>query len=925
MKRSGMRILALLIVLAASAGAVHAQHVEELYSPYFLGLGPHTSLLDAPLATELNPAAAGLEQRIRLELNYLALMGSTANPGWGNALNLGLTLPTNVGVFSFAGYYMGSSATMRPYLGNIGSLTVSFSKDLLPNLLVGAGVMGMVGEQGGITDWGLGLNLGMTWIPGKVLFMEDAAVGVAMRTIGKGFYPAVAVPPVTDSFPAAFTPAASVSAKLVKTDPFTLGVYADVSAPTFSNVLFYGGLDVDILHFIIARASYRLDLRELIDPAVDRFPAAFGVSVNFRIDLEKNVQFMAERGWSKNDIRFDVALAPLADGAYGAGLGLNMALGMKDEKPPQVTVNPVRPETQSKEDTAVYVSPNLDGKQDSLELPLSITDERYVTGYRLVIKDQKGNVVRTIENKETRPENLDMDNVLNRLTYVKSGIQIPPSISWDGKNDTGTIVPDGAYTYSLEAWDDNGNKTVTEPQKVVIDATPPKPEVKASYTVFSPNGDGNKDALPLQLSGSEEDAWKAEVRDAKGQIVAAFDWKGKPQDMAWDGKTNSGALLPDGVYSIALSSTDRAGNSAARKFDNIIINTKATPVFITVDTEIFSPNGDGIMDGVSFDVVIGIPEGIKSWTLEMLNEKNEAERTFKGAMAPAARMGWDGKKDDGSRASEGMFSARMTVEYDKGDKPVALTRVFRLDVSAPKTEIELSPEPFSPDNDGVEDELLITTKVSDPSEVASWSMEITDPMGKHFTSFKGEGTPSEAIIWDGISDKGELVQAASDYKLTMTIQDTVGNKATLSKTIMVDVLVMRDGDKLYIRVPSITFKPDTADYKAVAKEALEKNLWTIQRLALIFKKYRTYQIQIEGHAVSVYWKDQARSEKEQVEELIPLSIKRAEAIKAALVAGGIDASRISTVGIGASRPLFPFSDEENLWKNRRVEFILIKK
>ena len=247
-----------------------------------------------------------------------------------------------------------------------------------------------------------------------------------------------------------------------------------------------------------------------------------------------------------------------------------------------------------------------------------------------------------------------------------------------------------------------------------------------------------------------------------------------------------------------------------------------------------------------------------------------------------------------------------------------------MDVTPPAVDISLSPSPVSPDNDGVDDELVISTKVTDPSEISSWTMEILDPMGKHFTSFKGEGEPATSFIWDGISDKGELVQAASDYKLKLTISDTVGNTAAVEKPIMVDVLVMRDGDKLYIRVPSITFKPDTADYKDVAKDALDKNLWTIQRLSQIFKKYKTYKIQIEGHAVSVYWKDPVRSEKEQVEELIPLSEKRAQAIKQALAALGIDASRISTVGVGASRPIVPFSDEENLWKDRRVEFILIK-
>jgi len=126
-------------------------------------------------------------------------------------------------------------------------------------------------------------------------------------------------------------------------------------------------------------------------------------------------------------------------------------------------------------------------------------------------------------------------------------------------------------------------------------------------------------------------------------------------------------------------------------------------------------------------------------------------------------------------------------------------------------------------------------------------------------------------------------------------------------------------------VPSITFAPDTADYTNVESDAYEKNMWTLKRLAEIFKKYNTYQILIEGHGVLVYWADTERAKIEQEEELIPLSKMRAEAVKGALVDNGIEASRISTVGIGGARPVVPHGDLENRWKNRRVEFILIKK
>jgi outer membrane protein OmpA-like peptidoglycan-associated protein len=75
----------------------------------------------------------------------------------------------------------------------------------------------------------------------------------------------------------------------------------------------------------------------------------------------------------------------------------------------------------------------------------------------------------------------------------------------------------------------------------------------------------------------------------------------------------------------------------------------------------------------------------------------------------------------------------------------------------------------------------------------------------------------------------------------------------------------------------------------------------------------------------VYWNDPVRAGREEKEELAPLSLSRAEAVKNALVALGLKAERISVAGLGGTAPIVPFGDEENRWKNRRVEFILLKK
>ncbi len=90
-------------------------------------------------------------------------------------------------------------------------------------------------------------------------------------------------------------------------------------------------------------------------------------------------------------------------------------------------------------------------------------------------------------------------------------------------------------------------------------------------------------------------------------------------------------------------------------------------------------------------------------------------------------------------------------------------------------------------------------------------------------------------------------------------------------------------------------------------------------MAEIFQKYDAYRIKIAGHAVNI-----TGTEREEVEELQPLSLARAESVKDALVERDISANRITTVGQGGREPLVPHTDLENRWKNRRVEFILIR-
>ena len=60
------------------------------------------------------------------------------------------------------------------------------------------------------------------------------------------------------------------------------------------------------------------------------------------------------------------------------------------------------------------------------------------------------------------------------------------------------------------------------------------------------------------------------------------------------------------------------------------------------------------------------------------------------------------------------------------------------------------------------------------------------------------------------------------------------------------------------------------------------------------------------------------------EEITVLSKERAQFVMDWLVRDGIAANRLSAVGNGSKYSLAKSWDAENRWKNRRVDFILIK-
>ncbi len=546
-------------------------------------------------------------------------------------------------------------------------------------------------------------------------------------------------------------------------------------------------------------------------------------------------------------------------------------------------------------------SPNGDGKKDELLLKPQIKVAEGVESYTIQIVDISGTVVKQ---------------------YTGTG-SLSEVYRWDGIAENGERAADGEYKAKISLVDRNGTGAQSVSQSFILDRVAPTAEIKTDYLLFSPNGDNQKDQLRIVQSGSSELLWQGQMLDAKSTVIRSYRWKGMPESFQWHGRDEAGNIAADGEYVYRLSAEDPAGNSTVIKLGGLRIDNRDTAAYLTADSGKISPNNDGKFDNIVFYPIVTLQEGIRDWTLNIRDSAGQSYAVFSGEEKVPGEIVWNGADNNGF-VRDGMYTPELTVNYVKGDRPSASLKPLRVDATSPVVSINAIPLPFSPDNDGIDDELNFSISVEDLSPINTWRLEILDRQMNAFNSFGGEGTPKSNIIWDGRSSTGELVIAAEDYPFRFTIEDDLGNTSTINGSLPVDVLVIRDGDKLKIQIASIVFEPNSAKFSQRDQQTADKNMFVLDRIAEILNKYRNYRITIEGHANPVFFNDPVKGPQEEKEELAPLSKDRAAAVRDSLIERGIHPGRLQVTGLGGTRTIADPGNRDVNWKNRRVEFILEK-
>jgi len=777
-RHAAFRLFALTVFLIISPGLradapvspFGADAVPDLYAPNIAGPGGFSTTQGGAPASALNPAQGGDAQRIIFDLGYFGLAGLGAERGYGNVIEAGMLLPTKYGVFGGAFRFMNSPFTASFPIGAIFSGNISAAKELYPGMSVGAGL-----NFGFGTDWTLSADLGFRYNIGKLGPFHNFTWAVALRGMGKSHTPTW------------FTPIGGISFDILrltgkdgKRDPLLIKAAADLSVPSIfyfpqTSLIFKLGFDFSIAELIDISLSWPgasgLNVRELAEGAKFQGIPSVGIGVNIMLPSSGGKRIAGGRLPADGDLAFNTAMKPLYTDIYAFGLGATWTAGIADKKPPLIAID--YPDT-------AYFSPNNDGRADYLEIPVNISDTRYVDSWVWEITDEEGNGIRTYRNKELRPQTRGMRNIISRLGAVKAGVDVPPVFRWDGIGDGGEPATDGKYYFSISAADDSGNSATSPRYAAVLDNTPPEIAISAlseTEKIFSPDGDGGKDTIAFVPSGSAEDAWGSGIWNATGAQVRAFESEsGKPNARTWDGTDDSGAVVPDGVYTYRIFATDRAQNYAVAAIENIIVNTIQPQVSLVITDPWFSPDGDGIKDTMYMDFGIPVREGISAWSLQIRDTAGNTLRTIAGdAAAVPLLFEYDGYNDAGAVLNEGAYRAELRVNYRNGYTASTFSPVFNLRVTPPRAAVHAEYSAFSPDNDGNQDEMLIHQEGS--SELV-WTGDIRRTAGvpgeRAVRSFRFTGVPPATITWDGRGDAGTKA-VDGDYTYELYATDPAGN------------------------------------------------------------------------------------------------------------------------------------------------------
>ncbi|MCK5200990.1 MAG: flagellar motor protein MotB, partial [Spirochaetales bacterium] len=132
---------------------------------------------------------------------------------------------------------------------------------------------------------------------------------------------------------------------------------------------------------------------------------------------------------------------------------------------------------------------------------------------------------------------------------------------------------------------------------------------------------------------------------------------------------------------------------------------------------------------------------------------------------------FDGRDQDGLRLKEGAYIGYIYLLYRNGNNPESKSPVFNVDVTPPAAALNSNSPIFSPNGDGLKDEI---TFYQDSSTEVSWLGVVKSDSGEIINEYQWLAAADPSISWNGTDSNGKLAPDGN-YSYQLISIDRAGN------------------------------------------------------------------------------------------------------------------------------------------------------
>ncbi len=389
--------------------------------------------------------------------------------------------------------------------------------------------------------------------------------------------------------------------------------------------------------------------------------------------------------------------------------------------------------------------------------------------------------------------------------------QNPPGVVvWDGMGDDNTQPVEGVYTYIITGKDNVANSTTKSIGPVKLATGFEEISIEPDLYSFSPDANGIKDTVTFKINATSRQGiteWKMNILDRENNLIKSFNDRKQglalPMEILWDGMSEVGSVVENGIYSTVLSVQYDTGDNPISKPKDIKLDTESPAIEVYAPDLYVSPNNDGSKETITiYQRIQG--EADDTYSAGIRSHTGNIVKKFEWQGTPPSEIVWDGRDEKGNPLSEGFYTYTITGQDSAGNSSENKISDIILITSYEEVSVAANQKGISPNGDGFLDRVEFIPSISSNKDLMEWHLDLFNSQGKEVRVIKGSGTPKSTILWDGKDENKEVVPDGI-YTYALNLLYKSGNHPTSEYgAITIDTT---PPDYLFVVSPAL-FSPD---------------------------------------------------------------------------------------------------------------------